>query len=769
MRYCLQILLLTALVFGGANNLVLANPITPPVIITEFSTDEDWIEVYVYDSINSYELSIDNQDVNIHVDYDQIDPSSPYIVLDQTNTSGFDLDEEFGSIQFSYSSEFCYGTFHPIPAPPENESVARALSSNSSYPYVITPYPTPGADNDISTPAYGISNVVINEIGDCMYVPELSSYYTFIELYNRGDTPVNIGGWCLISSERVRIPADTVIEPGGYWVFDELIPEGTLIHNWRVVLQDDANVTLEMVGWYSELIDGYSFNRFPDGFATDFCSYSRDSAVDFRLSNPTPGGPNQQKYPVKSISVENDSVIVETAQSHQFYCLGMDTRNQTFRIQPAWQLEGDFASIDQTGLLTCTEYGNGTIIVNYEDFTATASVFGALTGTLQNDMTMTAESSPYCINGLIVPEDVTLTILPGADIIFYSIGGLRVLGKVFAEGTTSEPILFTSTANFDDYFNESLRYDNININGYSSNFKYCIFNNMDHALDINNTDQSSSTQISCCTFSKNVDCLIIRNGYVSISNCLIKGDGYYNYGITTYSTNTVKIHNNIFSNLTRAVGVSSGSRPNISNNLVYHCTTGFNLSQSTIQSRIKYNNIWNTTTPFSGDTGSLGTITTHNANGIPCDRYFNISADPLFVNLEAGDFRLCAGSPCIDAGDPSILDDDGTISDIGYLSGEPPVGIMSLDNTPKVLALGQNNPNPFNASTTVAFTLPVACRVTLDVYSIAGQKVARLVDSELDAGSHHATFDGAAQPSGIYLIRLIAGGRTLTGKMMMVK
>ena len=46
----------------------------------------------------------------------------------------------------------------------------------------------------------------------------------------------------------------------------------------------------------------------------------------------------------------------------------------------------------------------------------------------------------------------------------------------------------------------------------------------------------------------------------------------------------------------------------------------------------------------------------------------NFDADPLWVDrLFAGDLHLLAGSPCIDAGDPTVLDPDGSRSDVGAL------------------------------------------------------------------------------------------------------
>jgi PKD repeat protein len=43
----------------------------------------------------------------------------------------------------------------------------------------------------------------------------------------------------------------------------------------------------------------------------------------------------------------------------------------------------------------------------------------------------------------------------------------------------------------------------------------------------------------------------------------------------------------------------------------------------------------------------------------------NINQNPQFYLPKQGDFRLQTGSPCIDSGDPSITDPDGSVSDMG--------------------------------------------------------------------------------------------------------
>ena len=65
-----------------------------------------------------------------------------------------------------------------------------------------------------------------------------------------------------------------------------------------------------------------------------------------------------------------------------------------------------------------------------------------------------------------------------------------------------------------------------------------------------------------------------------------------------------------------------------------------------------------------------------------------------------------------------------------------------------------NYPNPFNAFTTIPFTIPTASMVKIEVYNLLGQKVAVLLDCRRAAGSYQLTWNAGMYSSGVYLISL---------------
>ena len=90
-------------------------------------------------------------------------------------------------------------------------------------------------------------------------------------------------------------------------------------------------------------------------------------------------------------------------------------------------------------------------------------------------------------------------------------------------------------------------------------------------------------------------------------------------------------------------------------------------------------------------------------------------------------------------------------------------------NVPVAIHLAQNYPNPFNSATTIAYAVPERLHVTLTVYNMLGERVADLVNCELEAGSHDVRFDAGGLAGGVYLYRLQAGDFIQTRRLLFLK
>ena len=96
------------------------------------------------------------------------------------------------------------------------------------------------------------------------------------------------------------------------------------------------------------------------------------------------------------------------------------------------------------------------------------------------------------------------------------------------------------------------------------------------------------------------------------------------------------------------------------------------------------------------------------------------------------------------------------------------------DATVGGLRLHQNNPNPFNPSTHIAFELPVAGPVSMRVLDASGRLVRTLLDDERPAGAHAVRWDGTdgsglPVASGVYFYRVEAAGEVLSQRMILLK
>ena len=152
------------------------------------------------------------------------------------------------------------------------------------------------------------------------------------------------------------------------------------------------------------------------------------------------------------------------------------------------------------------------------------------------------------------------------------------------------------------------------------------------------------------------------------NNSIYAEEGYN--GIENVATQFIKIYNNYligeFSNRALAVGPDNKVKNNVVTNsgLGAYAWGNQNLD-------FKYNNVWNNAVNYSGFTPDST----------------NISVDPMVVNDDVTrgelDFHLQKYSPLIDAGDPNILDKDGSRSDIGLYGGLYGESYKYLDLAPR--------------------------------------------------------------------------------------
>ena len=99
----------------------------------------------------------------------------------------------------------------------------------------------------------------------------------------------------------------------------------------------------------------------------------------------------------------------------------------------------------------------------------------------------------------------------------------------------------------------------------------------------------------------------------------------------------------------------------------------------------------------------------------------------------------------------------------------PPDGVGVENHLPQEFSLDQNYPNPFNPSTTISFSIPKACRVSLKVYDIRGREVAALLDDFVAAKTYDLRFDGTDFPSGVYTCTLQYDDVSVSRKMLVMK
>lgn len=142
--------------------------------------------------------------------------------------------------------------------------------------------------------------------------------------------------------------------------------------------------------------------------------------------------------------------------------------------------------------------------------------------------------------------------------------------------------------------------------------------------------------------------------------------------------------------------------------------------------------------------------------------FFVAPGDLLFCDSEAGNFHVADESYCLAENNP--WNEQVGAFGAGNCAGVDVTPVQQPSNF-DLLAY----PNPFNPSTTISFSLPVASHVSLTVYTMQGAMLAMLADGMMPAGQNEVVFDASSLSSGNYIYKLMVDGQITAGMIMLVK
>ena len=280
----------------------------------------------------------------------------------------------------------------------------------------------------------------------------------------------------------------------------------------------------------------------------------------------------------------------------------------------------------------------------------------------------------------------TLDILPGTTLLFKGHYKFIVYGNLQAIGTEQDSILLTRAYSTEESKGRGLRF--LSQASSMSCLEYCRIE-MQHASGSIQENYGggiyfwdSCPTITHCTICDNVadhhgggifcdglsapvftHCSIIRNNVVDESG----GGIYCNGGSATSFTHCL-----IAENTSTSDGGGICISTVITSCDITNCTISRNISSSGAGGGIWFDCAYavpamRNCIVWGNAPSNIHTCCSIEYSDIQggCSGEGNIDADPMFVDTANSDYHLTEGSPCIDAGDPTMFDPDCTPSDMG--------------------------------------------------------------------------------------------------------
>lgn len=186
-----------------------------------------------------------------------------------------------------------------------------------------------------------------------------------------------------------------------------------------------------------------------------------------------------------------------------------------------------------------------------------------VTGGIYSNTTWTLAGSPYIVSDTIVIfSPYILTIEPGVVVQFDTNGLIEVRGRMIANGTPSDSIIFTSSSGTPmagDYLGLSVASD-------SSSFTYCRFSYSTTGLDVG----ALNNPLSHCMFNYNIKG-VLENSSLLVDTCTFI---YNTIGINCYDKSAVE--GSTFSYNGKAI--QCGANTKVNNCTIIHNNKGVSLS-----------------------------------------------------------------------------------------------------------------------------------------------------------------------------------------------
>ncbi|MCF7835499.1 MAG: lamin tail domain-containing protein [Candidatus Marinimicrobia bacterium] len=161
------------------------------------------------------------------------------------------------------------------------------------------------------------------------------------------------------------------------------------------------------------------------------------------------------------------------------------------------------------------------------------------------DTTLAVARSPYFVNDQIleIKDGATLTIEPGVVVKFYNDAGLNVKGKILTQGTSGEPVVFTSF--FDDDYGGDMNGDGVSSSGYPGAwFGVTVDASASFGSSFENAIFSyGGKYYNGGLYSRAL--LSLEGPTVNVTNCVFEESKVYGMKITNSNS---QISNNIFRN-----------------------------------------------------------------------------------------------------------------------------------------------------------------------------------------------------------------------------